>query len=452
MEKDFLYKISQRVFSRYIQKDESGRWFSKQVKENMGRLYPFSAAAKIKEYYVQKIRCSLFIILAGVVIAAGLLLMGIVNPVLKENRISREGYGGSTQEIPVEVAIGEKESQEMVLEVKARIYNEGQLKKFYNNAVIELEKRILGENESLEHIETDLELVTELPGYPFQIGWECQDYNLLDTDGRIRETELPEEGVETGLNAILSYEDFHAEYLFYIHIFPRGQPEEKQQQEALLKVVENADVATKNEESILLPSELEGEKLRWKVRKNRDWLFILLLSVLIAGVVFFLKDEDLKKEMKRREERMRLEYPEIVSKFSVYLGAGMSVRKAWEKIAEDAAKRKRGYYNRDIYDEMGIVCQEIKSGVSEAIAYDRFGKRCGVQLYRKFSALLVQNIRKGSVSLGQMLKEESRIAFEERKNAARKAGEEAGTKLLLPMVMMLCVVMMMILLPVFISF
>ncbi len=452
MEKDFLYKISQRFFSRFIQQDKSGRWFSKQVKENIGRLYPSSGTAKIKEYYVQKIHFSLFIVLAGFVMAAGLLLMEIVNPVLKENRISREGYGGSTQEIPVEVAIGEKESREMILEVKARIYNEEQLKKFYQNAVIELERRILGENESLEHIEKDLNLVTELPGYPFQIGWECQDYNLIDTDGRIRKAKLPKEGVRTGLNAIFSYEDFHAEYLFYIHIFPGGQPEEEQQQEKLLKAVEKADISTKNEESMILPAELEGENLQWKAQENLDWLFILLLSILIAGIVFFLKDEDLKKEMKRREERMRLEYPEIVSKFSVYLGAGMSVRKAWEKIAEDAVKKKRGHHNRDIYDEMGIVCQEIKSGVSETIAYDRFGKRCGIQLYRKLSALLVQNIRKGSTSLGQMLKEESRIAFEERKNAARKAGEEAGTKLLLPMMMMLCVVMMMILLPVFMGF
>ena len=54
--------------------------------------------------------------------------------------------------------------------------------------------------------------------------------------------------------------------------------------------------------------------------------------------------------------------------------------------------------------------------------------------------------------LGPLLKEESRLAFEERKNTAKKAGEEAGTKLLLPMVMMLCVVMLMILLPAFITF
>ena len=43
-------------------------------------------------------------------------------------------------------------------------------------------------------------------------------------------------------------------------------------------------------------------------------------------------------------------------------------------------------------------------------------------------------------------------AFIERKALARKAGEEAGTKLLLPMGLMLCVVMVVIIVPAFMSF
>ena len=40
----------------------------------------------------------------------------------------------------------------------------------------------------------------------------------------------------------------------------------------------------------------------------------------------------------------------------------------------------------------------------------------------------------------------------ERKNAARKAGEEAGTKLLLPMMLMMVVAMILVLLPAYINF
>ncbi len=43
-------------------------------------------------------------------------------------------------------------------------------------------------------------------------------------------------------------------------------------------------------------------------------------------------------------------------------------------------------------------------------------------------------------------------AFEQRKNMAKRLGEEAGTKLLFPLFLMLGVVMAMIVLPAFLSF
>lgn len=149
---------------------------------------------------------------------------------------------------------------------------------------------------------------------------------------------------------------------------------------------------------------------------------------------------------------MVLTYPEMVSKLSIYLGAGMTLKAAWEKICADYELGKKDRGKNPVYEEMNIACLEMKSGIPEGRAYEQFGRRCGIPIYSKFSTLLTQNLRKGSTKLGPLLKEESRLAFEERKNAARKAGEEAGTKLLFPMMMMLCVVMLMILLPAFMTF
>ena len=49
------------------------------------------------------------------------------------------------------------------------------------------------------------------------------------------------------------------------------------------------------------------------------------------------------------------------------------------------------------------------------------------------------------------VKVEAEDAFEERKNLARKAGEEAGTKLLVPMFIMLAIVMAIMVVPAFFS-
>ena len=75
-----------------------------------------------------------------------------------------------------------------------------------------------------------------------------------------------------------------------------------------------------------------------------------------------------------------------------------------------------------------------------------------MQAYLKLSALLAQNLRKGSNDLLQMLRQEADSAFAQRKSLAKKLGEEAGTKLLLPMMMMLCIVMVIIIIPAYFSF
>ena len=49
------------------------------------------------------------------------------------------------------------------------------------------------------------------------------------------------------------------------------------------------------------------------------------------------------------------------------------------------------------------------------------------------------------------LEEEAERVFLERKNTARKLGEEASTKLLIPMMLMLMVVMGIVIVPAFLS-
>ena len=93
----------------------------------------------------------------------------------------------------------------------------------------------------------------------------------------------------------------------------------------------------------------------------------------------------------------------------------------------------------------------MESGVTEAESYENFGRRCNVQAYVRFGALLSQNLRKGMKGLTQMLKLESIQAFEERKARAKKLGEEAGTKLLFPMFLMLAVVLIIVIVPAFMS-
>ena len=74
-----------------------------------------------------------------------------------------------------------------------------------------------------------------------------------------------------------------------------------------------------------------------------------------------------------------------------------------------------------------------------------FGRRISMLQYMKFSTLLVQNLKKGSDDLLRRMELEAEDAVRIRRELAKKQGEEAGTKLLLPMMLMLVVVFAMIL-------
>jgi pilus assembly protein TadC len=96
---------------------------------------------------------------------------------------------------------------------------------------------------------------------------------------------------------------------------------------------------------------------------------------------------------------------------------------------------------------MLFTVYEMDNGVLQANAYERFGRRCRMSSYNRLATMLSQNIRKGAANLPMLLKAEADEAFQERKHLARKQGEKAGTKLLVPMIMLLAVAMVLITVP-----
>lgn len=150
---------------------------------------------------------------------------------------------------------------------------------------------------------------------------------------------------------------------------------------------------------------------------------------------------------------MALDYPKIVSQLSLYMGAGISTRKAWERMIEDYEKKNREEKEcRAAYEEMCTALHEMQSGVPEALAYERFGARCHMPAYLKLGTLLSQNLRKGTKNLSELLKEEAEEAFEDRKALAKQMGEECESKLLFPMILMLLTILIMIMYPAVVSF
>lgn len=227
--------------------------------------------------------------------------------------------------------------------------------------------------------------------------------------------------------------------------------EEQQREKELQDMIVQYNQKKNDPQYYYLPDEWNGKHLEWEQPKDKtgNLLSALGLAAAVAAVIA-KKREEQNAQIKRREQ-MLMDYPGLIMKFTLLVQAGLTARKAFQKIALDYGKREDGK-KREAYEEIRVACYEMDSGISEAEAYRRFGERCGQVKYKTLSTLLIQNIQKGSRYLADLLEKESVEAWEERKRKARVLGDTAATKLLLPMVLMLLVVMAVIMLPACLSF
>ncbi len=170
----------------------------------------------------------------------------------------------------------------------------------------------------------------------------------------------------------------------------------------------------------------------------------------IAVVAFFavpiLIDKGLNEKIDQRRLSIRMEFPEFVNKLTILVNAGMTISKAWEKIATDSKK------DTPLFKEMKYTLAEIGAGKPEAVAYEEFGRRCKIKEIIKFTSVIVLNLKKGGAEVVPVLKLQAAECWEMRKNAAKQLGEEAGTKVLIPMMIMFVGIIVIVVLPAILSF
>lgn len=363
------------------------------------------------------------------------------------------GQGSRTEELEVSIAGGEVRFPAEI-QVAEQQYSTEEIQELFQRVIRHMEKLILGENRSLDRVEKDMNLLSEVPGEPVMISWELDRYDVMNIRGEIQEDALKEEGTLVTLSAVLTYSENEEEQALYqctANIFPRTLEKGEKSREQAAGEIRKREEESRAQREFQLPDTLLGKEAAYYQRMDRRGLVLIVMAVLIGILLYALEIQNKGKAREERKRQMLLDYPEIVNKMTLFLGAGMTAKRAWKKVVEDYERQKGTRGERYAYEEMKRTCYEMESGVTEPESYENFGRRCDVQVYVRFGALLSQNLRKGTKGLTQMLKLEAIQAFEERKAKARRLGEEAGTKLLLPMFLMLAIVLVIVIVPAFLS-
>lgn len=380
----------------------------------------------------------------------------------EKRSIVRDDYGGEAKEI--ELLLGDDIQEKFTLTVEPRQLDQETCEKKIQEAFSYLESNLQGENKDLEHVYSALCLELPLDQYPFSVELSPSDYSLIDEEGNVRneeerllaegykEQEL-QQGIPTSVTVLLWYGEEKWEREYFLRIFPEEKSAEQKKCMELKQELKKQEQKTRQEETFILPTKVMGIPVI-QAKGGLEAGHILIFGVAMAGLLLIREQEQKKQAQKEREKQLLQCYPWFVNVLVLLLGAGMQVKNIFSALVKEQQEdlEEPGTEGRKILiEELKKARQHIDMGMPEEQAYYQLGRRLRLPCYVKLMTLLEQNVKKGAKGLTALLEQEEQNAFEQRKNLAKRYGEEASTKLLGPMVLLLLVVMLLIMVPAFMS-
>ncbi len=365
--------------------------------------------------------------------------------------------GGIERPAPGKASVAEQvllETEEgwknLTLEIGALEYKEDRIEALHEEAERYLEKVVPGENESFVKVTKALYLPDRLPENAGTIHWSTDAPWIVTAEGEVLNEELV--GTET---VLLTGEISYGSECRYFRRTIVVHPAEYTEEEAMLKAAWNElkrqEESSRTEERFLLPETVLGYQVKQEETYNFGaGAFMLLLAVTIPLLLYSGYFGSLDTKRKKRKELAEGCYTEFVTKLSLMLAAGVSVRQAFFRMAEEY---ERNYgAGHVLAEELKVTKQELDNGHSEAAAYEAFGSRIGVLAYRRMASLLTQNVSRGVQGIRTLLLQEAKEVMAQERANIKVKGEQAGTKLLFPMMGLLFLVFAILLVPAFRTF
>lgn len=391
-------------------------------------------------------------------VSAGFILFGLTVYAEKYDSVSqgvveREGYGGDSKTYELLVEGITDTPLTCTIEIEPQQYGQEEGEKVLEELISRLPSLILGDNESLDQVRSDLNLITLFEGTGIRAAWQSRRPEILDSYGRIVPEEISQEGEQVTLEVVLTDGRYRREHELELMVYPPLRSAKEIVAADFQKQIHKIDKEHSTERYVELPREYNGQAVRYRNGDNSEYWILPILGIVMAVLLYGQEKAEEGRKRKKRNQLLLLDYADVVYQLMVYTGAGLTIRKSWEHMVEnyEREKKRSSGKSRPAYEEMALALNQMQYGVPEGKAINEFGRRCQLQPYRKLSSLLEQNRKTGTKNLNQLLEQEMISAWEEQKHTAKRMGEEAGTKLLAPLFLMLVVVMVIVMVPALIA-
>ncbi len=399
-------------------------------------------------YMVSRISISIIAFILIIIFGDLICLNNTFSKTANVKSIFRKNYGEGEKvyELEAKFKDGYRQNVKIKLPEKANSYDD--VKLIFENSYQSILKNMLNGNQSINNITGDVKLIYSLDNN-VTVDWNLNNTLYIDYGGKILWDNMGNvDKVSVDIEVTLSLDTYSKTYNIPLTINKAGRKKSEIIDESIEKYI---DEYTKSDKEVELMNSINDEEVEFVEKKKKSSIIYIFIGVIMALVLYMIKGKELQDYEDKRRKQLEIDYVTMVNKITILHSAGMTILAAWDKVISDYEKNKSTLGMRYAYEEMKYARQKMKNGYSECQAYLDYGKRCGIHSYIKFGNLLEQNIRKGTKGLSEILESEVNDAYEERKALARKKGEEAGTKLLLPMGIMLVISMAIIIIPAFLS-
>lgn len=283
--------------------------------------------------------------------------------------------------------------------------------------------------------------------------WSFEPFGIINSEGGVYWDKITEAETVVEASVELSCGAYEKIYVFSFLL----EAEKLSEEEQLLEEIEvwmEEQMELEGNQKVQLPSEMAGVPLKWSEKREYLTPQILLLEGVTAVLLWVTFRRKKQEDIKKRISEMEWDYPDIVNQLALLLGAGMTMRQAWNRMATQYSFKREAEMikPRLVYEAILRMNRRLAEGESERKAYQQFEEEIEAPCYRKLMRVLLGNLEKGTQGICIRLQEESRQAFEQRILQAKKKGEEASTKMLFPLMLMLMMVMGIIIVPAIIEF
>lgn len=374
------------------------------------------------------------------------IVLDVTDGIVKNGTIQRNDSMDGEKEVELILnADGLPKDYIYKINVQEVLYTKEEAKAFFKKAKKEIDNDF--ENVS-EIIPAKESYVSER----VEVEWSFSPREYMQSDYRVRQEELQEDTI-INASATLHCGQYEEVYTFPFMISKKEQTKEEKII-ASLEAWFAEEMKKEGTSELVLPEELDGVSLDWSEQPSNLCWKVLCFEIVVVLLLYLREKEQKKEEEKLLLKSLEQDYAELVGSLSVLMGAGMSLKQAWNVIATQYIRKKEidAYSKKEALEEVVLVNRKMQEGESERGAFLQMMERIPLMCYHRLIHMLLANRDKGTKGLCELLDKEAQTAYEQKILNVRKMGEEASAKLLVPMMLMLVIVMAIVLLPAFINF